>query len=102
MIQVHDDVGKEVRCGCGCIIWREPVLKGPNAGQMRSVTVDGSMHYCNGVPHRRDAWTADERAYVATNYGPMTAGQIALALNRAVLSVREVIKDLNKQRRQRK
>jgi hypothetical protein len=32
----------------------------------------------------------------------MTAGQIALALNRAVMTVRNVIREINKQKRGRK
>lgn len=101
MIQIQDEVGLEVVCGCGCTVWRERVQKGVNAGELRSVNVDGRMHYCNGVPVKRDVWTADERSFVARNYGPMTAGQIALVLNRAVMPVRNVIREINKQRKQK-
>ena len=101
MIQIQDEVGGEVQCACGCTVWRERVQKGVNAGELRSVNVDGRMHFCNGVPVKRDVWTADERSFVARNYGPMTAGQIALALNRSVGGVRDVIKALNKQRKRK-
>ena len=102
MVQIQDDVGAEVQCACGCTVWRELVQKGDNAGQWRQVNIDGRMHYCNGVPVKRDHWTAEERAFVASNYGPMTAGQIALALNRAVTTVRNVICEINRKRRDRK
>jgi hypothetical protein len=102
MVQIQDEVGGEVQCACGCTVWRELVQKGDNAGQWRLVNVDGRMHFCNGVPHKMGNWTDEERAFIAANYGPMTAGQIALALNRAVMTVRNVIREINKQRRGRK
>lgn len=101
MIQIQDDIGAEVQCACGCTVWRELVQKGNNAGQWRLVNVDGRTHFCNGVPHKTGNWTDEERAFVAANYGLMTAGQIALALNRSAGGVRDVIKALNKQRKRK-
>jgi len=102
MFQIADDVSEEVQCACGCTVFREPIRKGDRAGQWRLVTIDGTMHHCNGVPFKRGEWTDDERAFVQSQYGPMTVGQIALALNRSAGSVKDLISAINRQRRRRK
>lgn len=94
--RILKQVSRAVQCSCGAPVHEEIVLKGPNAGQVRRVDVNGARHQCR---RRSRVWTDAEREFVRANYGPMSMGQLARHLNRGVQGVKAMIKKLNDEKR---
>jgi len=100
MARTAEEVGASATCSCGKLVWRERVLKGPNAGAWRTLNPAGNVHRCGPYQRSRE-WTRAELDYVARNIGPMTAEQIAQQLQRTVMGVHQAAGRINKQRRTR-
>lgn len=102
MIVPSDLIGTRFVCRCGRTMWREPILKGPNAGAWRVVTEVGEMHRCGQRQPKRRPWTLEEEQFVEANVGYMSETEIAERLNRPVIGVYQIVSRINRRRRSRK
>lgn len=81
---------------CRRHVYIETVLKGPNKGKTRTVSINGKVHSCGTDRAEAKEWTEEEKQFIRKNYGPMTAGQIAKALNRPPVALRSKIAALQR------